>query len=106
MKRKQTIRLNEAQLKRVVAESVKRVLNEKISIDDYFDNDIDYDEPTAEYDGEIYTIDDELPSEAKIMVHLRGSFYAQQFYPNRGESLRDCLDKRGVLDDLVEWWMD
>lgn len=63
-------------------------------------------EPTAEFDGMEYTIDDELPSNAKVMVHLRGSFYAHQFYPNRGETLRDCLESRGLMDDLVEWWME
>ena len=93
--KKNVIKLNENTLRQIVAESVKKVLKEMI--DDY---------PTAEFEGQEYTIDDELPQNAKVMVHLRGSFYAFQFYPNHGESLRDCLEQKGVMGDLVEWWME
>lgn len=92
---KKQVKLNEARLGKIVAESVKKVLKEMI--DDY---------PTAEFEGQEYTIDDELPQNAKVMVHLRGSFYAIQFYPNHGESLRDCLEQKGCMGDLVEWWME
>lgn len=93
--KKNIVKINENTLKQIVAESVKKVLKEMI--DDY---------PTAEFEGQEYTIDDELPQNAKVMVHLRGSIYAFQFYPNHGESLRDCLEQKGVIGDLVEWWME
>lgn len=93
--KKNVVKINENTLRQIVAESVKKVLKEMI--DDY---------PTAEFDGQEYTIDDELPQNAKVMVHLRGSFNAFQFYPNHGESLRDCLEQKGVMGDLVEWWME
>jgi hypothetical protein len=93
--KKNTVKLNESTLRKMVSESVKKVLKEMI--DDY---------PTAEFEGQEYTIDDELPQNAKVMVRLRGSFYAFQFYPKYGESLRDCLEQKGVMGDLVEWWME
>ena len=93
--KKNIVKINENTLRQIVAESVKKVLKEMI--DDY---------PTAEFEGQEYTIDDELPQNAKVMVHLRGSIYAFQFYPNHGESLRDCLEQKGVIGDLVEWWME
>ena len=93
--KKNVVKINENTLRQIVAESVKKVLKEMI--DDY---------PTAEFDGQEYTIDDELPQNAKVMVHLRGSFNAFQFYPKHGESLRDCLEQKGVMGDLVEWWME
>ena len=93
--KKNIVKINEKTLRQIVAESVKKVLKEMI--DDY---------PTAEFEGQEYTIDDELPQNAKVMVHLRGSIYAFQFYPNHGESLRDCLEQKGVIGDLVEWWME
>lgn len=110
------IHVNETKIAKIVAESVRRVLKEyggtpqtlgsvAQNVSRRTDQMIgDY--PTAEFEGQEYTIDDELPQNAKVMVHLRGSFYAFQFYPNHGESLRDCLEQKGCMGDLVEWWME
>lgn len=84
--KKQIVKFNESQPHRIIKESVKNVIKEKHN-----------DFPTAEFYDPEYTIDDELPYNTKIMVHLRGSFYAFQFYPNRGESPRDSLEQKGCL---------
>ena len=53
--KKNIVKINENTLRQIVAESVKKVLKEMI--DDY---------PTAEFEGQEYTIDDELPQNAKV----------------------------------------
>lgn len=62
--------------------------------------------PTAEYQGEEYTIDDPLP-DATIYIHYTGAPYANNAYPNSGESLRDYIEKRGEsMEDITDWWIE
>jgi len=62
---------------------------------------------TAEYQGQEYTIDDPLPSDATIYIKYTGAPYAYNAYPNNGESLRDYIESRGEsMEDITEWWME
>lgn len=61
--------------------------------------------PTASYQGESYTIDDPLP-DTSIFVHYSGAPLAHNVYPNKGESLRECIEGRGErMEDITDWWM-
>lgn len=53
---KQTIRLRESELKRMISESVRRALNEKIANHDYIELDSTYIQNDPEY-GELYATD-------------------------------------------------
>lgn len=61
--------------------------------------------PTASYQGETYTIDDPLP-DAPISVHFTGAPYAENAYPNDGESLRDYIEGKGEsMENVTDWWI-
>lgn len=61
--------------------------------------------PTASYQGESYTIDDPLP-DAQIYVHFNGAPYAWNIYPNKGESLRDYIERNGdSIENITDWWI-
>lgn len=62
--------------------------------------------PTASYQGQTYTIDDPLP-DTEIYVKYTGAPYAENIYPNNGESLRDYVEGRGEsMEDVTDWWIE